>query len=115
MAAGGYLHSISFPKAAGVLSRSNLPDLFAAAFKGLWLSDSATLLGLALVFGFMALRPHSVTRPLTLLLGLVPLACALCIYSTMGNFFAGHILLLSGSAVLLGGALQRERQPSASA
>ena len=113
MAAGGCLHGVAFPKAAGVLSQSNLPDLFVAAFKGLWLSDSATLLSLALVFGFMALRPDSVNRPLTLLLGLVPLASAVCIYSTMGNFFAGHILLLSGGAVLLGGALRQEKQPAA--
>jgi hypothetical protein len=47
------------------------------------------------------------------LLGLVPLACALSIYSTMGNFFAGHILLFSSGAVLLGGALLREKPPGA--
>jgi hypothetical protein len=113
MAGGGVLHSLAFPTAAGVANRSNLPELFVAAFKGLWLSDSATLLGLALVFGFMAIRPHSVTRPLAVLLGLVPLACALSIYSTMGNFFAGHILLFSSGAVLLGGALLRQKPPGA--
>ena len=112
MAAGSFVHALAFPKAAGVVSRSNLPYFFAAAFKGLWLSDSASLFTLALVFSFIAMRPHSATRPLAVLLGLVPLASALSIYSTIGNFFAGHVLLLASGAALLAGALRQEILPA---
>ena len=115
LAAGSTVHAVAFPKAAGVVSRSNLPSFFASAFKGLWLSDSASLFALALVFGFIATRPHSATRLLAVLLGLVPLASAVSIYSTMGNFFAGHVLLLASGAALLGGALRQEALPRGSA
>lgn len=112
LAAGGCLHALGFSKASGVVSQSNLAALFAAAFRGLWLSNSATMLGLALVFGFIALRPHAATKPLTILLGLVPLACAVTIYSMMGSFFGGHVFALAGAAAILGGALNPPALPS---
>jgi hypothetical protein len=42
LAAGGAAHAVAFPKAAQVIDGSNLPAFFASAFKGLWLSDSAS-------------------------------------------------------------------------
>ncbi len=84
---------------------SKLPKLLATFL--------VTMLALALVFGFIAIRPNAATRPLAMLLGLVPVASAVAIYSMMGNFFAGHILLLAGGAVLLGGALRQDKQPAA--
>jgi hypothetical protein len=41
------------------------------------------------------------------LLALAPLAFATAIFATMGNFFAGHLMLLAGTAALIGGALHR--------
>jgi hypothetical protein len=42
------------------------------------------------------------------LLALAPLAYATAIFATMGNFFAGHLMLLAGIAALIGGALHRD-------
>jgi hypothetical protein len=113
LAAGGATHAVAFPKAAMVIDGSNLSAFFASAFKGLWLSDSASLFASALAFGFIAARPGSAARPLILLLALAPLASAAMIYATMGNFFAGHLLLLASAAALLGGALHREASRAA--
>lgn len=105
LAAGSAAHAVAFPKAAPVIDGSNLPAFFAGAFKGLWLSDSASLFALALAFAFIATQPSSAARPLILLLALAPLASAALIYTTMGSFYAGHLLLLASAAALLGGAL----------
>ncbi len=99
--AGSAVHGLAFPKASDTVAQSNLPPFFVGALKGLWLSDSATLFTLALVFGFVAARPEAASTPLLVLLGLVPLASALSIYAMMGNFFAGHVLLAASGAVLL--------------
>ena len=115
LAAGGVLHGLAFLKAAQVIDRSNLPAFFAGTFKGLWLSESASLLGLGLVFGVIAAQPAFAARRLILLLALTPLACAAFIYTTVGSFFAGHLLSLAGAAALLGGILrpdQRGEPPS---
>jgi len=105
LAAGSAAHAVAFPRAAPVIDRSNLPAFFAGVFKGLWLSDSASLFTLALAFGFIAIQRRSATRPLILLLALAPLASAVLIYMTMGGFYAGHLLMLASAAALLGGAL----------
>jgi hypothetical protein len=47
------------------------------------------------------------SRSLVVLLALAPLAFATAIFATMGNFFAGHLMLLAGTAALIGGALHR--------
>ena len=105
LAAGSAAHAVAFPGAAPVIDGSNLPAFFTGAFKGLWLSDSATLFALALAFAFIATQPSSATRLLIVLLALAPLASAALIYMTMGSFYAGHLLLLASAAALLGGAL----------
>jgi hypothetical protein len=51
--------------------------------------------------------PGMASRSLVVLLALAPLAFATAIFATMGNFFAGHLMLLAGTAALVGGALHR--------
>jgi hypothetical protein len=105
LAAGGTAHAIAFRGAVRAVDGSALPAFFAGAFKGLWLSDSATLFAQALTFALIVARPGLAARPLILILALAPLASAAMIYMTMGRFFAGHLLLLASVAALLGGAL----------
>ena len=105
LAAGGAVHALAFPKAATVAEHSTLPVFFSAAFKGLWLSDSVSSVAFALAFGSIAAFPHMASRSLVVLLALAPLACAAAIFATMGNFFAGHLMLLAATAALFGGAL----------
>ncbi len=104
LAAGGAAHALAFPKAATVAEHSALPPFFSAAFKGLWLCDSITSVSLALALGSIAAFPRLASRTLIMLLALAPLACATAIFATMGNFFAGHIMLLAGTLALMGGA-----------
>jgi hypothetical protein len=107
LAFGGAVHALAFPKAAIVADHSTLPAFFSAAFKGLWLSDSITSVALALAFGSIAAFPRMASRSLVVLLALAPIAFATAIFATMGNFFAGHLMLLAGTAALIGGALHR--------
>jgi hypothetical protein len=105
LAAGGAVHALAFAKAATVAEHSTLPPFFSAAFKGLWLCDSITSVALALALGSIAAFPGMASRSLVMLLALAPLAFATAIFATMGNFFAGHLMLLAGTLALIGGAL----------
>jgi hypothetical protein len=108
LAAGGVAHGMAYPKAAVVVDHSSLAAFFAAAFKGLWLCDSANSLWLALVLGVISAWPRVAARALVVILALGPVANALAIYWSLGNFFAGHLMLLSGALTLVGGALPRK-------
>jgi hypothetical protein len=117
MAAGGIAHGLAFMNASNVVAHSDLKPFFAAAFKGLWLADSATSIVMAVVFAALAAQPGLATRPLIAILALVPLASAIVIYATMGAFFAGHIMLAAGAAALAGAAYKgsvttKELRPS---
>jgi hypothetical protein len=105
LVAGGAVHALAFPKAATVAEHSTLPPFFSAAFKGLWLCDSITSIALALAFGSIATFPGMASRSLVVLLALTPLAFATAIFATMGSFFAGYLMLLAGTAALIGGSL----------
>jgi hypothetical protein len=105
LVAGGAVHALAFPTAATVAEHSTLPPFFSGAFKGLWLCDSITSVALALAFGSIATFPGMASRSLVVLLALAPLAVATAIFATMGNFFAGHLMLLAGTAALIGGCL----------
>jgi hypothetical protein len=107
LVAGGAVHALAFPKAATVAEHSTLPPFFSAAFEGLWLCDSITSVALALAFGSIAMFPGMASRSLVVLLALAPLGFATAIFATMGNFFAGQLMLLAGTAALIGGALHR--------
>lgn len=92
-AVGGAIHAAAFRKALAAIDASNLPHFYAASSKGLWLTDSATLFILAAVFGTIAARPTMATRPVVLLVALIPAATAILLYTFLGNFPAGHLLL----------------------
>jgi hypothetical protein len=42
-----------------------------------------------------------------MLLACAPLAVAVAIFATMGNFVPGYVMLVAGTAALIGGALIR--------
>ncbi len=102
-AAGTTLHALPFGKAAGVITASSLPPFYRNTFQALWLGDSANLFALALLFGLIAARPAVATRPIVLLLAVLPAATAALIYWFLGMFFAGHILVvIAGLASIAG-------------
>jgi hypothetical protein len=93
-AVGGVMHGVAFSKARTAYDDSNLPAFFGGSAKGLWLADSSTLLLLAVVFSLAALRPATATRQSLILIALVPFCTALTIYTFLGPFFAGHLLVV---------------------
>jgi hypothetical protein len=105
LAGGAVIHALAYPKAAVIADHSTLPAFLSAAFKGLWLCDSLTSIGLALPLGVIAALPTIAARPLVILLALPPLAFAWVLFATLGNFFAAYLMLLAGAAALAGGLL----------
>ena len=101
LVAGSVLHGMAFNRAVAAISASNLPALFGNILKVFWLADSTTMVLLAAVFGLLAARPSAASRSVVALLALVPASLAVLIYTFLGNFFAGHILVVVAAAVFL--------------
>src|SRR5712692_8983271 len=85
-AMGGVAHAAAFRKALTAIAASDLPRFFAGSSKGLWLADSATLFILAGIFGLIAARPSTGTRPIVMLVALIPASTAILLYTFLGNF-----------------------------
>lgn len=102
-AVGGVLHADAFHRTLAAVATSNLTPFFGNSLKMLWLGDSSTLFLLASVFGFIAARPSTATRPVVVLIALLPAATAVLIYIFLGSFFAGHILLGIATAAFFAG------------
>jgi hypothetical protein len=100
LAAGGIMHARAFAKTVAAIAASDLEPFYGGSLKALWLIDSATLLTLALVFATVAARPGLVSRPVILLLAIIPAATAAFLYKFIGNFLPAHMLL--GAAVAAG-------------
>jgi len=100
-AMGGAVHAAAFRKAQTAILASNLPHFYEASSKGLWLADSATLLVVAAIFGLVAALPAAATRPIVVMVALIPAATAVLLYVFLGNFFAGHLLMAIAALALL--------------
>ena len=112
---GATMHAAGFPRASWVIDAAHPPALFGALIKGLWLCNSVNIAAFALLFGFAAVRPSTVPRPLLLVFTATLFVLAGFVYATVGNFIAAHILTLAGTAAASGCALlekQRVATPS---
>ena len=104
---GGVLHAAAFGGAVSVLSGVSMPPFYSGSFKGLWLIDSATLVSLAVLLGFIATRPGSATGFVLVLVALIPAATAVLIYTFVGPFFPVYMLVVAAVAVLAAGVMWR--------
>jgi len=104
-ALGGAIHAAAFRKAQTVITASDLPRFYGGSSKGLWLADSATLFILAVIFALVAARPSTASRSLLMLVALIPAATAVMLYTFLGGFFAGHLLMAIAVLAFLGGLL----------
>ena len=104
-AAGGAIHAAAFRKALTAINASDLPHFYAGSSKALWLGDSTTLFIVSLILGVIAARPSKAMRAIVVLVALAPLATAILIYTFLGGFFAGHVLLAIAALALLAGML----------
>ena len=105
MTMGGASHAAAFNRTLAAVTASNLPPFYGGSLKLLWLADSASMFILAALFGLIAALPTTATRPVVLLLALIPTATAVLVYTFLGNFFAGHILMVTAAAVFFAGLL----------
>ena len=102
---GALMHAIAFTKASSLLGASTLKTFFSGELRALWLADSTTLLGLALVFALIAARPTWASRPLILASSWIPAATTALLYVFLGPFYAAHMLLAATLMVIVSGLL----------
>jgi hypothetical protein len=103
LAVGAVMHASAFNKILSAIASSDLAPFAAKSLKVLWLQDSAICFILAAVFGFIAARPFTTVKWVILLLALIPAATAALIYTFIGSFIGGHIMLAAAVAAFVGG------------
>ena len=106
LATGAVLHASAFHRILDALSTSNLAPFAAKSLKALWLADSATCLLIAALFACLAVKPSSTTRLAAILVALIPAATAVMIYTFIGSFIGGHVLLAAAIAAIAGALLK---------
>ncbi len=102
LAGGGLMHAAAFNKTLSAVATSDLAPFYANSLKALWLIDSATLITLSIIFGFIAARPSLATRTVVMLLAIVPAATAFFLYKFIGNFVPAHMLFVSAASAVFG-------------
>ncbi len=112
LAVGGFIHGASFPKAQAALAGTNLPAHFIAAFKMLWLADSTSLLSVALILGYIALRPGAVAKIFVFGISLIPAATTALLLIFLGTVPAALMLTAATIATLAGGMLLAHPAPT---
>jgi len=112
LAVGAIMHASAFKKIVSAITDSNLEAFAAGSLKLLWLGDSVTLLLLAAAFAFIAARPSAGTRWIIVILSLIPASTAILIYTFIGSFIGGHVLIVAAIAAFVGGLQYPSTQPS---
>jgi hypothetical protein len=102
LAVGAWIHTAGFDRMSAGVAKSDLNPFLGRGFKVLWFQDSTIAIVLAIVFAVVAIRPAAASKPLIVLLAIVPVITAALTYYFIGNFFGGHIFLVAGVAAILG-------------
>jgi hypothetical protein len=103
---GAAMHARAyFVSASRIIDASIVKTFFSSELKVLWLADSTTLTGLALLFGLIAARPAWASRPVILCLAWIPGATTALLYFFLGPFYAAHLLFAATLMVILSGLL----------
>ena len=93
-----------FGSASRIIDGSAARVFFAGELKVLWLADSATLMGLAVVFGLMAAKPRWAASPL-ICVSWIPAATTVLLYYFLGPFYAAHMLLVATLMIIVAALL----------
>ena len=102
---GGMMHGLAFRRAAAALDASGLSRRYVIVFGGLWWSDAAVVMLVGLAYLILAFQPGLGTRMTLGVLVAVPLASAISIYSTAGNFAPAHLLMACAIMALIAALL----------
>lgn len=89
-----------FVTARSALETTSLKTFFISELKVLWLADSTTLAGLALIMAYIAIRPRSADRQAIFLIALIPAGTTALLYVFLGPFYAAHLLLCATLMVI---------------
>ena len=104
---GAWIHTSAFGRVSAAVARSDLPAFFGKGFRVLWLQDSALQIIFAIVFGILAIRPAAAPKWIVIMLALLLLTTVALVYYFIGNFIAGHLILVAAVAAILGALLNR--------
>lgn len=102
---GTWIHTAAFGRMSDAVAKSDLPAFLGDGFRTLWLQDSVIQIVFAIIFTLLAIRPASATKPIVVLIAIIPITTAVFIYHFIGNFIGGHIFLAAGLAAVLGGLM----------
>ena len=105
---GAYVHTSAFGRMSDTVAKSDLPAFFGNGFRTLWLMDSSVQIISAIVFAFVAIKPTAATKPIVLLIALIPLTTCVVIYCLIGNFIGGHLFLTGALAAIFGALLKQD-------
>jgi hypothetical protein len=108
LATGAAAHALAFKRALAALATVKLSAGMAGSFKALWLADSTTCLTVAAIFAFIAVRPSRIAGGLAMLVALIPAFTGIFIYEFLGNFYAGHMMVLAAASAFIAGLLLRQ-------
>ncbi len=100
----GAIHLTQYAAATLVLRNSVLTPWFQQSFRAPWLGHSLQYAVIALILAVAALRPGSVSNPVTVLCGLLPLVSGLLLSAFNGSLF-GTAILLAAAILIISGAL----------
>jgi hypothetical protein len=100
---GCVVHAMAFSKVVAAVAASNLPAFFGNSLKLFWLADSLSMFILALVFSLCVWRPASASKPVIVLLALIPGSTGVLLYVFLGTFIATPLTLAIAILALLAG------------
>jgi hypothetical protein len=107
LAADAGLHWILFGQnALKAIDASNLPPTLLADFKVLWIADVTTLLSVAAVFAWTAVSPASASRPVIIVLSIIPAAIGVLCFAFGAPAYAGFNMLGAAAFAAVGGVLK---------
>jgi len=102
---GTWIHTAAFGRMSDAVAKSDLPAFLGNGFRTLWLQDSAIQIVFTIIFALAAIKPAAATKPIVVLVAIIPITTAVFIYHFIGNFIGGHIFLAGGLAAILGGLM----------
>ena len=107
---GGIMHAAAYRSVgAAAISRAQIPPFLGGELKVLWLADSTTLISLALVVAYIAIKPMVAARSCIMLLALLPAATAALLFLFLGPFYPGWVLAAASLMMFVGGFLMPPR------
>ena len=93
------------------LDNNHLEPLLDHSIRAQWLAFACQSLLIALLYLLVAFRPHSVTREVIVLLGLLQLVECILLFLFSGSNVAAGLLIVASMFVLAGAALWPKKLP----